>query len=235
MSNLSRLRYVVAANINALIEKAEDPEKLLRALIREMDDAGEDARLACADLLAEQQRLGRVEQRLGKEDERWHERAEMAVSQGRDDLARDALRAGREIRARCDATKDEQKLLAERIARMDADMATLKGKLAEAKGKLRNLQESRSGRWHAPVAAGGKTSAERKAHRAMDRFDRLLAQVDSLEARVRSYDLGGVVASPWKTPLATSTEPEIEAELNQIKSRLAGLHRAEDRQEEVQP
>ena len=48
MSTFSRLRYVVAANVNALIEKAEDPEKLLRALIREMEDASEEARLACA-------------------------------------------------------------------------------------------------------------------------------------------------------------------------------------------
>ena len=52
MSTFSRIRYVIAANMNALLEKAEDPEKLLRALIREMEDAGEDARLAAADLLA---------------------------------------------------------------------------------------------------------------------------------------------------------------------------------------
>jgi len=235
MSNLSRLRYVVAANINALIEKAEDPEKLLRALIREMDDASEEARLACAELLAEQQHLEREEQCRINEGKRWHERAETAVSQGRDDLARDALRAGREIREGRDAIRDEQKRLAERITQMDADMTTLKGKLAEAKGKLRNLQESRSGRRQAPTARGKGTRAERKAHRAMDRFDRLQAQVDSLEARVRSYDLGGPVASPWKTPRAISADPEIEAELNRIKDRLSGLHRAEVRQEELQP
>ena len=54
MGTFSRLRYVIAANVNALIEKAEDPEKLLRALIREMEDASEEARMACAELLAEQ-------------------------------------------------------------------------------------------------------------------------------------------------------------------------------------
>jgi len=54
MGTFSRLRYVIAANANALIEKAEDPEKLLRALIREMEDAGEEARLASAELLAQE-------------------------------------------------------------------------------------------------------------------------------------------------------------------------------------
>ena len=53
MGSFSRLRYVIAANVNSLLEKAEDPEKLLRALIRDMEDATEDARLASADLLAE--------------------------------------------------------------------------------------------------------------------------------------------------------------------------------------
>jgi len=52
MGAFSRLRYVIAANVNALIEKAEDPEKLLRALIREMEDASEEARMASADLTA---------------------------------------------------------------------------------------------------------------------------------------------------------------------------------------
>ncbi len=67
MGAFSRLRYVIAANVNSLIEKAEDPEKLLRALIREMEDASEEARLACADLLAEQQRLERLESQLAEE------------------------------------------------------------------------------------------------------------------------------------------------------------------------
>ena len=67
MGAFSRIRYVIAANVNALIEKAENPEKLLRALIREMEDAGEDARLAAAELLAEQEHLGRMAEQLESE------------------------------------------------------------------------------------------------------------------------------------------------------------------------
>ncbi len=68
MGSFSRLRYVIAANVNSLLEKAEDPEKLLRALIRDMEDASEDARLASADLLAEQTHLQRLQERYATRD-----------------------------------------------------------------------------------------------------------------------------------------------------------------------
>ena len=88
MGIFSRFTDIVNANINAMLEKAEDPEKLLRALIREMEDASEEARMACADLLAEQQRLHRQEARLTDDIREWRHRAENAVTQDRDDLAR---------------------------------------------------------------------------------------------------------------------------------------------------
>jgi len=227
MSTFSRLRYVVAANVNALIEKAEDPEKLLRALIREMEDAGEEARMASAELLAEQQRLVRAEGQLADDVSQWQQRAEAAVAQGRDDLARDALIARTDIEARLEATRDEQKHVAERVTRMEQDMATLKSKLGEAKTKLKDLQVPHRAR--RSVAAGGEhaTPGERKVRRAMERFDHLQAQVDNLEARVRSYDVGGPAASVWKEPGSGKADPAIEAELEQIKQRLAPARPAE--------
>ena len=85
MGAFSRLRYVIAANVNALIEKAEDPVKLLRALIREMEDASEEARMACADLLAEQQHLERLEGQLSDEVAQWRRRAENAAKRASSD------------------------------------------------------------------------------------------------------------------------------------------------------
>lgn len=232
MSTFSRLRYVIAANVNALIEKAEDPEKLLRALIREMEDAGEEARVACADLLAEQKHLARSIENLGAEEAQWRQRAEMAVEQGRDDLAREALKARAEIAARQAAARDEQKLLADRVAQMEQDMQTLKAKLAEAKTRLKGLQTP------APAARAARaeraTPGERKIRRAMERFDHLQAQVDNLEARVRSYDVGGPDVPVWKEAGGAAADPAIEAELEQLKQRLARSHQAEATQEEAQ-
>ena len=198
MSTFSRLRYVIAANVNALIEKAEDPEKLLRALIREMEDASEEARMACAELLAEQQRLVRLERQMSEDARQWQERAEQAVQQDRDDLARDALKARAEIEIRHQATVDEQQRLAERVEQMEQDMATLKGKLADAKTKLKELQGTGPTRRTGDPVSEKSTRGERKIRRAMERFDHLQSQVDNLEARVRSYDVGGPSAPVWQ-------------------------------------
>jgi len=222
MGAFSRLRYVIAANVNSLIEKAEDPEKLLRALIREMEDASEEARLACADLLAEQQRLARLETQLVAETDQWQGRAEKAVQQDRDDLARAALKAKAELSHRHDAVKDEQQRVVERVAQMESDMVTLKTKLADAKTKLKSLGAGRSPHAVSLQSTENLTPAERKIRRAMGRFDRLQSQVDNLEARVRSYEVGGAVASGWGESGAGTVNPAIEEELGRLKNRLAG-------------
>ena len=220
MGTFSRLRYVVAANVNALLEKAEDPEKLLRALIREMEDASEEARVASADLLAEQQRLVRLESQLEAEATQWRQRAENAVVQDRDDLARAALKAHAEIDDRLRATVDERGRMAERITQMEQDMLTLKSKLADAKTRLRGMQ-SEGRQDHASTAAPRATPGERKMRRAMNRFERLQAQVDNLEARVRSYEVGGSQPDVWGDRDAGQANPRIEAELERMKQRLA--------------
>jgi phage shock protein A len=231
MGTFSRLRYVVAANVNALIEKAEDPEKLLRALIREMEDAGEEARIASADLLAERQRLERLDAQLAEERMLWQRRAEEAVAKERDDLARGALKARAEIEARRAAAADERHRVGERVAQMEQDMATLKSKLAEAKTKLKGMQAGhgpRQGKNGAGAPAAERASpGERKVRRALERFDRLQAQVDNLEARVRSYEVGGPAAPVWSDPSAAATDPAIEAELERLKERVATTARSE--------
>ncbi|MDX1459439.1 MAG: PspA/IM30 family protein [Xanthomonadales bacterium] len=218
MGAFSRIRYVVAANVNALIERAENPEKLLRALIREMEDAGEDARLAVADLLAEQKHLERVAAQLESEMEEWQERAERAVEAGRDDLARAALKARAERSETLQSVKDEYSLLADRIMQLEQDMTTLKGKLAEAKLKLKEMVVRHSAR-PAPAAREQSLSGnERKLRQAMGRFDRLQSQVERLEARVRSYEVGDPAPAAWEAQL-TADDPVIEAELQALKDR----------------
>ena len=221
MGTFSRLRYVIAANVNSLIEKAEDPEKLLRALIREMEDASEEARVACAELLAEQQRLQRLESRLDEDQAEWQRRAENAVTKGRDDLARTALKARTELADQQAAALDEQKRVADRVTQMEQDMLTLKTKLAEAKTKLKGMQAGKG-----PKQVNAETSerlspGERKIRRAMNRFDHLQAQVDNLEARVRSYEVGGTVANAWNEAASEPADPAIEEELARMKARVA--------------
>ncbi len=221
MGAFSRIRYVIAANLNALLEKAEDPEKLLRALIREMEDAGEDARLATADLLAEQQHLARVAERIENEISEWRERAEKAVATNRDDLARAALKAKSELADQLDSARDDHGLLTDRIAHLETDMTTLKTKLAEAKSTHREMTRKDKG-GPAPSRKETQLSAnERKLRHAMHRFDRLQHQVERLEARVRSYEVGGTAPSAWEYETGDA-DPAIEAELDELRKRVLG-------------
>lgn len=221
MGAFSRLRYVIAANVNSLIEKAEDPEKLLRALIREMEDASEDARLACAELLAEQQHLTRLEAQLTEELDQWQGRAEKAVAENRDDLARAALKARAELTRRHASVVEEQENVRARVKQMEEDMLTLKTKLAESKSKLKGLEAGKTPGAVSAPAREKLSPGERKIRRAMGRFDRLQAQVDNLEARVRSYEVGGTVASSWTDAQADTRDPVIEEELDRLKKRVA--------------
>jgi phage shock protein A len=222
MGSFSRLRYVIAANVNSLLEKAEDPEKLLRALIRDMEDAAEDARLASADLLAEQAHLQRMTERFGREIKEWEARAEKSVTTGRDDLARTALKAKAELGLAMNSANSESESLDARITQLEFDMATLKNKLAEAKTRLKeiktrnNLSSKKSG----PTAEHSISPAERKIRRAMNRFDRLQSQVERLEARVRSYEVGGESINAW-APDEMPADPVIEDELQKLKARIA--------------
>lgn len=222
MGSFSRLRYVIAANVNSLLEKAEDPEKLLRALIRDMEDAAEDARLASADLLAEQAHLQRMKERFDREILEWDARAEKSVATGRDDLARTALKAKTELEQARHSAGSESESLDARITQLEFDMATLKNKLSEAKIKLKEIQ-TRGNPAAKKSAMGSEQSlspGERKVRRAMGRFDRLQSQVERLEARVRSYEVGGEAINAWTAEEAPS-DPVIEAELEELKNRIA--------------
>lgn len=221
MGTFSRLRYVIAANVNALVEKAEDPEKLLRALIREMEDACAEARLASAELLAEQQHLERLKVQLANETEHWQNRARKAVEEQRDDLARAALKAHAEVIHRLAAVEQELSCVGERTRQMELDMATLKSKMAEAKLKLKNIYS------RAPVSKVNRASAgitlspsEKRVQQALGRFDRLQTQLENLEARVRSYEVGGPAPAVWQGE-TTVTNPGIEQELQRLKRQIS--------------
>jgi phage shock protein A len=220
MGTFSRLRYVIAANANALIEKAEDPEKLLRALIREMEDAGEEARAASAGLLAEEQHLERLAVQLNAEAEQWQHRAEQAVQRQQDELARAAIKARTEVLDRHNAIRSEQASVRERSAQMEKDMVTLKSKLAEAKLKVKSLQlRPAPGPQAATLTAQSLSPSEKRVREALGRFDRLQVQVENLEARVRSYEVGGPAPRVWDAA-AGSADPAVEEELARMKEQL---------------
>jgi phage shock protein A len=198
-----------------------------------MEDASEEARMACADLLAEQQHLERLEGQLCDEVAQWRRRAENAVTDNRDDLARAALKAKTEIADRHESVKHEQELIRDRVTQMEQDMLTLKSKLADAKLKLKGMLAGKGP--HAVIAERKErlTPGERKIRRAMGRFDHLQAQVENLEARVRSYEVGGPTIAVWNAAAETAKDPAIEQELERLKQRISGETRPAEAATEV--
>ncbi len=220
MGTFSRLRYVIAANVNAMLEKAENPHKLIRALIREMEEAREEARVAVAELMAEESHLERSLQQAEANQRKWQERAELAVKQSRDDLAREALKQKTETEELQSNLNAELSAARERVAQVRQDMATLNSKLQQAK-----QIETELSRKPATHSVNGKTVAipesktDKKLRRVFSRFDTLESQVESLEARVRSYETVEPTRDPW-TALRSVDDEAVEAELSALKKRL---------------
>ena len=91
MGIFTRFRDIISSNLNAMLDKAEDPEKLIRLMIREMEDTLVEIKTACAGVMAGGKKIKRQIGSLGARAQYWEEKAELAVNKGRDDLAREAL------------------------------------------------------------------------------------------------------------------------------------------------
>ncbi|MEM9530534.1 MAG: PspA/IM30 family protein [Pseudomonadota bacterium] len=216
MGTMSRFRHVVSANVNALLERAEDPEKMLAALVREMEDALREARGAAAELLGEQKRYERRREGLTAQHAQWTERAEQAVARGRDDLAREALAARGKLSEEADRCELAATQAGQGITRVNNDIRRLEKRLAEARSRQQSLRREAQ-----PAKVLSYTSpADRKLADVAARFERLEVQLDQLEARVEAYD---IVPQPDRRRAAEAdADPAVEEELEALRAKVKG-------------
>lgn len=173
MGAFSRLRYVMAANANALLERAENPEKLLRALLRDMEEAEHALR-------RDMDQLARAELALQARRKRLP-----AVDQSMDQAA-DAETLQR-VAAQQRALDEEQAVIEDQLRRLEQDRRTLAAKMTEARQLLQpggQVKQVADKARHMP-------RSRRKLHRVLDRFDAFEHRLDHLESRVEVYDLDG--------------------------------------------
>jgi len=218
MGIFTRFRDIINANINAMLDRAEDPEKLIRLMIREMEDTLVELKASCAGVMAETRKVERLAGEAEERRRQWQDRAAMAVEKGRDDLAREALAEKRRYQERQTTLEQD---LAECRALADQyqdDIRQLEERLTTAREKQRVLVQRH-------VHAGRKKKAQKDIRRAdsadaVRRFEIFEQQIDRMEAEADLVNFGksGSLEQAFRH---LSVDEDIERELRALKSSLS--------------
>ena len=224
MGIFSRLADIVNSNINAILDRAEDPEKIIRLIIQEMEDTLVEVRSSAVRTIAEKKEVERRLATLEREQEEWQRRAELAVTKGREDLAKGALLAKARVAEALVTLQHQRQQIEDALAQQNEDIGKLQAKLADAK-----LREK-------AIAARQKTAVNRIKLRtrlyderitdAFARFEHVERALDEMEGKVEAFDLGR------KKTLADElagleAENGVEEELRALKERLGNRIRPE--------
>jgi len=222
MGIFTRFSDIVNSNINAILDKAEDPEKIVRLMIQEMEDTLVEVRSAAARSIADKKDLNRKLETLDTEVRDWDDKAELAMRKGREDLAKAALVEKSRAQAAVDAIKADYVAVDDGLAKLNEDIARLEAKLADAKARQKALLARHK-------TANSRLAARRKIHDykiddAMVRFEQYTRRIDDVEGRIEAYDLG--LPKDLNHQFASlEAEESVQKELDELKRRISGNHK----------
>jgi phage shock protein A len=215
MGIFTRFRDIVSANINAMLDRAEDPEKLIKLMIREMEDTLVELKSSCAGTIANQKKVARLLDDTRDREAFWDNKAGLAVGRGRDDLARQALLEKRRFAQRCEAVEEELDELGAIVEQYKDDIQELENKLKSAREKQRMLVQRH-------IRAQRKKKAHQEIRRVdsaevMNKFDEMESNIERMEAEADLVNYGR------KTNLEEafeelSADDDIERQLRNLKS-----------------
>jgi phage shock protein A len=188
MTIFSRLSDIMNANLNSLLDRAEDPAKLIRLVIQEMEDTLVEVRSAAVRVIAERKELERRIAGLGRERDEWARKAEFALTRDREDLARGALMAKAQVVRSLDEAELQLTHIVQGLEAQNADLAKLQAKLADAKSREKILLSRRTTA-SAQLKLRGKLYDGRVTD-AFTKFERIEQALDQMEGKVEAYDLG---------------------------------------------
>ena len=219
MGIFSRISDIVNSNLNALCDSAEDPEKMIRLIIQEMEDTLVEVRSASARVIADQKTASRRRDRIASEVSAWEEKAKLAVSKGRDDLAKAALQERRGMEDTLRIVESELTSSGEHIAQLNEEIGQLQQKLDDAKAKQKTiLLRAKTVQSRVQV----KSQVQRtELDDAFARFERFERKVDNLEGELQSMDLGRDTAASLAAEIDALGEADwLEEELGRIKGNM---------------
>jgi phage shock protein A len=216
MGIFSRFTDIVNSNINAILDKAEDPEKMVRLIIQEMEDTLVEVRSASAKTLATKKEIVAHVTKLQAEVADWSAKAELAITKDREDLARAALQEKKKTEEHVNVLIQELGSVDEQISKLQSEVGQLQDKLADAKARQKAIilrQKTVSSRLEVK-----KTLDSSKVDAAMGRFEQYERKIDDLESQVDAYDLGKKSLADEFAEL--ESDDEIDNELAALKKKM---------------
>ena len=213
MGIFSRLADIINSNVNTLLDRAEDPEKLIRLIILEMEETLVEVRATAAKAIAEKKEVKRFLARAREAEAEWQRKADFALAKGREDLSKGALIEKARLAENAKALETERVALEDSLARGEADIVKLMAKLKEAKAKQRTIRARHD-------SATSRLKVRRQLYEsrvddAFARFEQVDRRLDATEGEVEAFDLG-------RTKTLTEEIADLEAE-SAIEDELAAM------------
>jgi phage shock protein A len=224
MGIFTRFRDIASSNINAMLDRAEDPEKLISLMIREMEDTLVEIKASCAGVMASKKKLQRQMSGVQAQEGNWEQKARLAVAKGRDDLAREALIEKRRYAERAVSLEQEFLEMNGLVEQYQEDIRQLEEKLRSAREKQRALIQRH-------IHANKKRRAQEEIRRvesaeAVIRFEEFENRIERMEAEADLVNYGRKPALEYEFE-ELMVDDEIEKELQTLKSAVKEEVRAE--------
>jgi phage shock protein A len=216
MSIFTRLTDIINSNISSLLDKAENPEKMIRMVIQEMEETLVEVRSGTAKVIAEKKTLHRRCEQLRKQAEDWQQKAELAMSKDREDLAKAALLERATINATVSILEEEMHKLDETLNKLSVEIEQLQAKLNDARARQKTIVIR-------TTTTQSRVNVNRQLHNysidnAMNKFEYYEKKIDLMEGQVDSLYMEQKGLQSEFDQLAS--QEKIDQELQAIKNKL---------------